>query len=141
MLATLFVYGTLKSGYRGRFGRDKQDRLARGSRLIGAAVLAGRLYDLGRYPGVIDASEPGDLVHGEVVELLDPQAALLWLDAYEGFVPGAPEVSEYLREQRTVRLLDGIERGAGCELTAWAYLYARDLVGARRLESGRWEPQ
>ncbi len=136
----LFVYGTLKSTYTGRFGGDKRDRLHRESRMLGPAQLRGRLYDLGRYPGIVDTSEPGEIVHGELVALTDPTRTFIWLDAYEGIVSGTSSASEYRRELRGVYLLDAVGRPVGPATQAWVYIYARDLGGARLVPSGRWEP-
>lgn len=128
----LFVYGTLKASYRGNYGRDKRDRLVGESRLLGAATLQGRLYDLGHYPGVIDSDVVSDLVHGEVVELADV-ASFHWLDAYEGIDPQTPERSQYRREERPVRLADG-----SC-VTAWVYVYALSLASACHIPCGLWQ--
>ncbi len=140
MLSYLFVYGTLKSTHGGRFGRDQRQRLQRDSRLLGPAVMVGRLYDLGRYPGLSDADAPGELVHGEVLELHDPAAAFRWLDAYEGIVPGAPGASEYRRAQRPVQVQGTDSPAHARTLTAWVYIYARDLATARLIADGRWQP-
>lgn len=138
MLPYLFVYGTLKSACAGHFGCSQRERLQRESRLLGAAVMAGRLYDLGRYPGLADAMAPGEEVHGEVVELRDPAAAFQWLDAYEGIFAGAPDASEYHRVQRPAWPLDAAAASLAGTMTAWVYLYAGDWSSARRIEGGRW---
>lgn len=132
MSCCLFVYGTLKSSHTGIFGRDKRDRLQRESRMLGAATLPGRLYDLGDYPGLIVSDTANGLVHGEVVELSDPGRSFLWLDAYEGIRPDAPQANEYRREQHSVRLV------SGAELMAWVYIYAQDVSAARLVTSGTW---
>ncbi len=139
MAPLLFVYGTLKREYTGLFGRDMRDRLHRESRFLGPATMGGRLYDLGSYPGVLDPLEPGDIVHGEVVELLDPAESLIWLDSYEGILPGALAASEYRREQRPVRLPQNGQANV-TELTAWVYIYARDVAGVRSVDGGNWQP-
>jgi gamma-glutamylcyclotransferase (GGCT)/AIG2-like uncharacterized protein YtfP len=127
----LFVYGSLLSAESHEMGR----RLAREAVLVGAATLPGRLYQISWYPGVVDSSAPGELVHGEVFRLIDPAAALAWLDRYEG-VTGGPAGGtargEYARVERTVAL------ATGEQLAVWVYLYQRDASGKRRIESGRW---
>lgn len=128
----LFVYGTLKSSHKGAFGQDKRDRLHRESRLLGPATASGRLFDLGDYPGLVAPDTPGDVVHGEVVELADPETSFRWLDAYEGIRTDTLHASEYHREPRRVRL------ASGTELTAWVYIYARDVSGARLVTGGTW---
>ena len=58
-------------------------RLGREARLIGEASIEGRLYSLGRYPGLVEAADRESRVHGEVFALNSPAASLAWLDAYE----------------------------------------------------------
>ncbi len=125
----LFVYGTLMSSARHPMGR----RLAREARLLGRATIRGWLFDLGRYPGLVESGEKDGLVHGEAYLLGSAEASLRWLDAYEGFMPGHPQSSDYERVLRSVELETG-----EC-LTAWVYLYRRDVGHARLIESGRWE--
>jgi gamma-glutamylcyclotransferase (GGCT)/AIG2-like uncharacterized protein YtfP len=128
----LFVYGTLMSAATGPLGRAERQRLQRQGESLGPATMTGRLYDLGRYPGLVAGDDAGHIVHGEVYALRDPAASLRWLDAYEGTAPGDHDTSEYRRSTRQVRLADG------AELTAWVYLYARDPANARLLSDGRW---
>lgn len=126
----LFVYGTLMSTARHPMGA----RLLREARLVGAATIAGRLYRLGWYPGLVEAAD-GAIVHGEVFALADPAMSLAWLDAYEGLQPEDPGNDEYKRLERTVQL------ASGEELTAWVYLYQRDVSGLTAIADGRWRAQ
>jgi gamma-glutamylcyclotransferase (GGCT)/AIG2-like uncharacterized protein YtfP len=128
----LFVYGTLMSAATGRLGRAQRQRLQQQAKSLGPATTAGRLYDLGRYPGLVASDDTANVAHGEVYVLYDPARSLRWLDAYEGLVPGNHEGNEYQRAMRPVRLAGGVE------LTAWVYLYARDTGEARLLREGRW---
>jgi gamma-glutamylcyclotransferase (GGCT)/AIG2-like uncharacterized protein YtfP len=114
----------------GTLGREERERLARESSNLGPAILSGAaLYDLGRYPGLRDSDHGDDLVHGEALELLDPERTFVWLDEYEGITP--PGTSEYVRAKREISLAGG-ER-----LTAWVYML-RDAPSHRRIASGRW---
>ena len=61
-----------------------------------------------------------------------PSRTLAWLDAYEGIVPGSEEASEYRRVERPVRL------ASGEEITAWVYLYQKDVAGFTLVPDGRW---
>jgi gamma-glutamylcyclotransferase (GGCT)/AIG2-like uncharacterized protein YtfP len=71
----LFVYGTLRLG-----GSNAMTRLHPGSKFIGNASLAGRLYDMGGYPAiVIDGT--ARTVAGEIYEVDD--ATLASLDEFE----------------------------------------------------------
>jgi gamma-glutamylcyclotransferase (GGCT)/AIG2-like uncharacterized protein YtfP len=123
----LFVYGTLLSGARHPMG----ERLRREARLLGEASVAGRLYSLGQYPGLVeDAAAEGCVVHGEVYALDNPAAALTWLDAYEGIHPDSPP--EYERVERKVQLV------CGATLGAWVYLYCGRLGLQGPIPGGRW---
>jgi len=126
----LFVYGTLMSTAAHPMGA----RLAREAVNLGPATIAGRLYDLGKWPGLRDCDDARSIVHGEVYALNDASRSLDWLDAYEGIHPAAPPLTEYVRARRTVRLSDGRE------LTAWVYLYQWDVRSGRPLPEGRWRP-
>ncbi len=128
----LFVYGTLVSEAIDPMGREPRARLRVESTLIGPASIVGRLFDLGRYPGLVDGCCDGATVLGEVVRLHDAAATLTWLDAYEGIVAPDATGSEYRRVVRQVTL------AGGTQLDAWLYLYVRNPSGLRRIESGRW---
>jgi gamma-glutamylcyclotransferase (GGCT)/AIG2-like uncharacterized protein YtfP len=130
MNAHLFVYGTLLSGA----GHAMGARLLREARLIGDASIAGQLYSLGRYPGLVETAGNEDGVHGEVFALNSPATSLKWLDAYEGIVPGIHGHNDYERAERPVRLV------SGGTLTAWVYLYRGDVRGLQRIADGRWAP-
>jgi gamma-glutamylcyclotransferase (GGCT)/AIG2-like uncharacterized protein YtfP len=124
----LFVYGTLMSGAGSALGRSQRLRLARESDSLGPASIAhAQLYDLGRYPGAIAGGGEDDLVHGEAVLLSTPQAALKWLDAYEG--------DEYERTICSVRL------AGGEAIDAWVYLLRNVPERAKRIGDGRWMPR
>lgn len=129
----LFVFGTLMSAATGPLGRLRRERLMSEAQLLGPATIQGRLYDLGRYPGLVDTKSPYDSVHGDVLELADTSATFAWLDPYEGIFPGKPEENHYARVERPVRLDDGRE------LVAWVYVYVRDVSKGRSVPSGRWE--
>ena len=124
----LFVYGTLLSAAAHPMGA----RLRSEAGLVGAASVTGRLYRVGWYPGLAEGDVAGAQVHGEVYALDDPAASLVWLDAYESIVPGDAAGSEYARVERAVRL------ASGQDITAWVYLYQRDVAGLERVADGRW---
>lgn len=128
----LFVYGTLLSGDTGPGGRAQRDRLAREARVLGPAAVPGRLYHLGRYPGLAREAGPGEVVHGELLELPTPDKTLAWLDAYEGIVPGDHPHNEYEREMMDVTLASG-ERVA-----AWTYVYRQSIADKAFIATGRW---
>jgi gamma-glutamylcyclotransferase (GGCT)/AIG2-like uncharacterized protein YtfP len=124
----LFVYGSLMSSAGHRMGK----RLAREARHIGEASAPGRLYKVGRYPGMVAGGAEGERVHGEVYALHNPVQALRWLDAYEGLAEGSPHHGEYARCELPVRL------ASGTAIRCWAYVYCRDVSGLPALADGRW---
>src|SRR5262249_5253665 len=126
----LFVYGTLRRAG----GHPMAHFLTAHARLVGAASAPGRLYDLGAYPGMVDAADESERVRGEVYELHEPEATLTALDRYEGCGPQDPRPWLYER-QLTAVTLDG-----GGRLSAWVYLYRGPLTGARPIPSGDYLP-
>ena len=124
----LFVYGTLLS----TAGHPNGPRLQREARLVGEASIAGRLYRIKHYPGLVEGTDSQERVHGEVYVLNNPVSALKWLDAYEGIVPGALDRNEYERVERPVRL------ASGEQITVWVYLYCKDVARFRLIPDGRW---
>lgn len=130
----LFVYGTLMTLADGAgLGRAMRARLQRDGKSLGAATMAGQLYNLGRYPGLVSPADAGDVVHGEIFRLGDPAGVLAWLDDYENARPDDPG-TEYARVLRMARLASG-------EATeAWVYLYRGNPAGMQRLSDGRWRP-
>ena len=88
--------------------------------------IAGRLYDLGAYPGLVCGI---GLVAGELYELLDP-TALQILDTYEGYRPEKPTESFFRRECVLIE--------CGTRVHGWLYVYNRDIAGRPLIESGNW---
>ena len=132
MPSHLFVYGTLMAAAAGAaMGGPQRDRLARESRNLGAASIAGRVYDFGRYPGLVRSDDPGERVHGEIVQLTDPAASFAWLDPYEDIVPGRAG-NMYERVQVAATL------SSGARLDAWVYFYLGPLGDRAPIADGRW---
>lgn len=127
----LFAYGTLLSGDSGATGRAQRARLAAGGKLLGTGSTEGRLYSLGRYPGLVLPGE-GATVQGEVWELVDAERSLKWLDAYEGIVPGEHPHNEYERCAREVLLANG------STVVAWVYVFRMPVTADARIASGSW---
>jgi len=124
----LFVYGTLRRGAPARASRV----LERVATYLGPARTGGRLYDLGRYPGLVPSDDSDAWVRGEVHTLADPARALVQLDRYEGCGPEDRRPHEYDRVEREV-LFDSGDVG-----TAWLYAYAWPIDAAREIRSGDW---
>lgn len=127
----LFVYGTLLSSVDHPMSR----RLAREAELLGEATFTGRLYRVAWYPGLVDG-ENGDVVHGELYRLNDPEQAFVRLDEFEGVTRGTSSVTEqdeYARVERTVQTDTGATG-------AWVYLFRDDVTVLQRVAPGRWDP-
>lgn len=128
MLATamsdyLFAYGTLIPGC------EPAHMSAICSRLewIGEGSVRGVLYDLGRYPGVVEGEGK---VRGVVVRI--PHDVWPEMDAYEGCPrPGGGE--GLFRRIMTRATLDD-----GRQFDCWLYVYARDVAGRHAVSSGDW---
>src|SRR5947209_16498275 len=100
MSALLFVYGTLR-----RISKHPMARfLAERAKFIGEATVPGRLYYLGRFPGMTEAEAAGETVVGDVYELASEEA-LAELDRYEGAESPLPSFFE--RGEAEVTLTDG----------------------------------
>jgi gamma-glutamylcyclotransferase (GGCT)/AIG2-like uncharacterized protein YtfP len=112
----LFVYGTLRP-----FAAVAMARwLRRAARYLGPATTRGRLYDLGRYPGIRPARGRGETVAGDVYRVANPRV-LRMLDRYE---------ERFVRERCAVKLARGGRR------VAWIYRYRYGVARAARIASG-----
>jgi len=109
-VASLFAYGTL------RRGAPMHGLLEGRATWIGPASIAGRLVDLGAFPGLVPAQAPGDRVHGDLFSIAEAQGdeLLAALDRYEG--------ESFERVEQTV---DGPEGPA----RAWLYVWRGEVEG------------
>jgi gamma-glutamylcyclotransferase (GGCT)/AIG2-like uncharacterized protein YtfP len=123
----LFLYGTLLPGLAPPVIAAAVGRLRR----VGRGLVRGRLYDFGRYPGVVLA-ERGPRVQGEVFALPQDPEVLRRLDRYEGFLPGSPARSEFVRRSWPVTV-PGRET-----LMCWVYEYARPPGQAALILGGNY---
>ncbi len=120
----VFFYGTLMAGF------DRRRRAAMDSKLtfVGRGWINASLFDLGLYPAAVPS--PDGCVWGELYELSDSAAVLQALDEIEGYRPGDPDHSLYVRSQVEVFFPSGSAH------TAWVYFYNAPLGQAQRIESG-----
>jgi gamma-glutamylcyclotransferase (GGCT)/AIG2-like uncharacterized protein YtfP len=129
----LFVYGTLRPAASASAGVR---RLAERARVLGAATVPGRLYDLGRYPAArLDEAASG-VVRGDLLAL--PADALPAIDAYEGFDPAAPSRGLFRRERCRAQLVAG---PPPVEREAWVYVWNGDAPPGPLVPGGEWRPQ
>jgi gamma-glutamylcyclotransferase (GGCT)/AIG2-like uncharacterized protein YtfP len=125
----LFVYGTLRRASPHPMAR----RLAERARFVAAAQIAGRLYNLGRYPGLVDAAAPDDVVQGDVYDLGDDAELLAELDRYEN--GESPRPAYFDRQTARVTLEDGTE------CAAQVYWFRGNVAEDMWIESGCWMPR
>jgi gamma-glutamylcyclotransferase (GGCT)/AIG2-like uncharacterized protein YtfP len=124
----LFVYGTLRSECTHPMAR----LLAQSAKLVGAARVRGRLYQVASYPGLILSDGGEEWVKGEVHRLFDPSALLPVLDDYEGCGAQNKATFEFERVVSEATLSDG--RHIPC----WVYVYAHTsrISEKKRIASG-----
>lgn len=123
----LFVYGTLMQPFDTAMNRFLREN----SRFRGAATVRGRLYDLGRYPGLVPDQTAGRSITGHLYQLTAPAKVLAVLDRYEGYDPAHPTAGEYRRER--IRLSRD-----GEVLDCWVYLYNADPNRLPEITSGNY---
>jgi gamma-glutamylcyclotransferase (GGCT)/AIG2-like uncharacterized protein YtfP len=116
------LYGSLMRGLAGMVQLGIGDRL----RFVGPCLVAGELFDLGRYPGM----RHGDgRVVAELYALLDVRIVQN-LDEFEDYAPSRPRQSSYLREYVTL-----IEPA---DAEAWVYVYNDVPDASARIIDGDW---
>lgn len=91
------------------------------------------MYRVAHYPGVVRSDDPKQIVVGELYRVIEAQALFALLDDYEECSPMHPAPHEYVRSLCPVSLPDG------SPLSAWVYLYARDVCSLPFIDSGRFE--
>ena len=123
----LFVYGTLRRRSRHAMAR----RLAELAHFVGPAKIAGRLYDLGRYPGLQEPRLPEDWVQGDVYDLGEVSAQVLQeMDVYEN--AESPQPAFFDRQVAKV-IQDGHE------LSAWVYWFRGAVAQSQLIACGSYE--
>ena len=125
MTIPLFVYGTLRREFDGAMARQ----LRAAARYVGSGTVTGRLYRIADYPGLVPG--PDGQVAGNLFALDDPAATLALLDDYEECAAHYRQPHEYRREQLSIDT-------AGGPVTAWTYIYARDVQGLPLIAGGNF---
>lgn len=117
----LAVYGLLRTGEEGFRRFDLATHLEH----VGPCRIPGRLYDLGRYPGL--ARGEGEVI-GDLFRLKSADV-IARLDDYEDYNPANETEAHYLR--RAIQLAEP-------DVTAWVYLWNRSVEGCKPLAHGDW---
>jgi gamma-glutamylcyclotransferase (GGCT)/AIG2-like uncharacterized protein YtfP len=129
---TVFVYGTLKRG-------GALDHVLSGDTYMGEAFVAGRLFNLGAFPGLKQGfTLPGDLVLGEVYQVSDE--TLQRLDIVEGVSHGfyaRRPVIAYMSERRDAPSHLKI---VGFPHTVWSYHFQRHTCESDRIPQTEGHP-
>lgn len=123
----LFVYGSLRSGFR----NPVYKYLTKYFNLLGEALVKGKLYDMGDYPVAVPTDE-GKFISGELYAINNPLEfswAIAQLDDYEGLNTEAGEQPLYKREE-VVAYQDGQA------VSAWIYWFNHSVSGHPEIESG-----
>ena len=127
MTTYLFVYGTLLRRSRHPMARFLAER----ARYVGSAKVRGRLYDLGRYPGMLEPATESDWVHGDLYDLGEGTTTLAELDAYELAESPLPA---YFDRQLAMAALPN-----GTSAPAWVWWYRGEVSETQRVAAGRYE--
>jgi len=122
----MFVYGTLRKDT----ASPMKPILDQFCDLVGMATMKGRLYDLGRYPGVVLDEANGDPVFGQLFRLTDPARVLSEFDYYEECSDDFSAPHLYRREKVQVTMMSGET------VLAWVYLYNRSTSGHIHIPAG-----
>jgi gamma-glutamylcyclotransferase (GGCT)/AIG2-like uncharacterized protein YtfP len=128
MCQYLFVYGTLQPDC----APDEIAHAAAQLRFVGEASVAAELYDLGQFPGAVLSDDSSRRVPGKLFELPDDESVLRAIDEYEEFFAEDPARCLFARVRCEAQM------NSGGVVSCWAYVYVRDLSGARRIEDGVW---
>jgi gamma-glutamylcyclotransferase (GGCT)/AIG2-like uncharacterized protein YtfP len=119
----IFVYGTLRQAS----GTAMSHVLADYSVYVDDASIQAVLYGVDTYPCVIESTNPNDKVAGELYKILDSDTLLPLLDEYEECTEQFSEPHEYIRKLLTITLTDHNQ------VTAWVYIYNRDVSQLQRI--------
>lgn len=122
----LFVYGTLRRG----FAHPMARMLALKAHYAGPGRAPGRLYWLGRYPGLFFSRRLDEWVRGDVYDLKRARCLLKQLDRYEGIGIGRGGRAEY------ERVIAPIQMDDGTLTNAWLYHCVLPVYRFRRIVSG-----
>ncbi|MSO65329.1 MAG: gamma-glutamylcyclotransferase [Alphaproteobacteria bacterium] len=123
----LFVYGTLRR----TVGAPAHALFAEQATFFDDALLQGRLYDLGNYPGAVLSDRLVEKVQGEIYRLHTPKRTLDLLDEYEGIHGGTKAWPEAY-----ARVTHGVTARHHGRINAWVYVYRLSVAGRPLVASG-----
>lgn len=123
----LFVYGSLVSGFR----HEAYSYISCYFTLIGDAMVRGKVYDLGPYPGALPSNDE-HFIKGELYQVNNKHEfswAIKQLDDYEGMLVEPGETPLFRREPVNVIL-------GSTTAIAWIYWYNQDVTDKPLIQSG-----
>ncbi len=94
----VFVYGTLRAGEINDMMRAAARHHLPAPTYVGTSTLGGRLYDFGRYPGMVLSTQANERTVGDIYRI--PAALVAVLDEIEAVYPG--EAGLFVRELHDV---------------------------------------
>lgn len=125
MSELIAFYGSLRPGSYDRMAPDPGGLVEH----VGRCRIAGRLYDLGPFPGLVRTGGADDQVIGDLFRITSDRA-LAAFDAWEDYVPDDPEGSLYLRQ--LIRLIDP-------QVDAWVYIWNASSEPYDLISGGDWQ--
>ena len=123
----LFVYGVLRSD---TYSDPHRQLIAPHFELLSRATMAGRLYAIVDYPGLIAAEAETDLVVGEIYGFDGNEDVLASIDEFEGCAANSPQPHLYSRIREKAHLKDG------SVVEAWVYQYNFPVNESMLIRSG-----
>jgi gamma-glutamylcyclotransferase (GGCT)/AIG2-like uncharacterized protein YtfP len=123
----LFVYGSLRSGFRS----PAYEYISKHFDYVGEGRVKGKLYDMGSYPAA-KPMEDEHFIIGELYTARQPSEfdwAIGQLDDYEGTSGESDEATFYRRDLADVFI-------ANKTVPAWIYWYTGDISGKPEIPSG-----
>ncbi len=122
----LFIYGTLSP----EIAPKEIAAAVRKLRFVGNGFVRGRLYDLGKYPGIKLEAASRTKVRGRVYRLPENRKAIESIDAFEEYYPNKPDASLYKRR------LAQVELESGEKVRSWIYEYNGSASPKTLIKSG-----
>jgi gamma-glutamylcyclotransferase (GGCT)/AIG2-like uncharacterized protein YtfP len=123
----VFVYGTLRAGEINDINLAAARHAIRAPRLVGPSSVAGRLFDFGRYPGMIADAHAAPVL-GDVYEI--DEALVPVLDEIEEVYPGVE--GQFVSRQVSLEV-----QGAQIECLYYPITH-RASEGLPQIDGGDW---
>jgi gamma-glutamylcyclotransferase (GGCT)/AIG2-like uncharacterized protein YtfP len=123
----LFVYGSLRSGFR----NPAYSYLTQYFHLLGEAIVKGKFYDAGEYPVAVPCNED-HFITGELYVINNPEEfkwAINQLDDYEGLNVEVGENPLYRRE-----VAETFQKGVLS--SSWIYWFNGSVIGMPEITTG-----